>query len=146
MEILLVDDSAADAYLTKLALTEALPNSRVHVAEDGEQALQYLAETENYPTAMHSDLILLDLNMPRLDGLSLLSLIKAHPDYEATPVIILTTSSWSRDVDRAYQLGALKYFTKPANWQDYVALGSAIAAVWDRWHVRASDGEAQASH
>jgi|SRR5581483_3357818 len=146
MEILLVDDSAADAYLTKLALTEALPSSHIRVAEDGEQALQYLAETEKFPAAIHPDLILLDLNMPRLDGLSFLSLIKSHPDYRATPVIVLTTSNWSRDVDQAYQLGALKYFTKPANWQEYVALGAAIAAVWERWCASTNSTEGQTSH
>lgn len=145
MEILLVDDSTADAYLTKLALTEALPDSHVRVAEDGEQALQYLAGTDNYSANIHPDLILLDLNMPRLDGLSLLRLIKALPECRATPVIILTTSNWSHDIDRAYQLGALKYFTKPANWHDYVTLGSAIASVWDRWHANAKSVDVQIS-
>jgi CheY-like chemotaxis protein len=75
MDILLIDHNAADAYLTKLALNEVFPDSRVRVAEDGEQALQYLTETENYLAAIHPDLILLDLNIPRLDGLSLLTLI-----------------------------------------------------------------------
>jgi len=146
MEILLVDDSTADAYLTKLALTEVLPNIHVYVAEDGEQALQYLVQTDDYQTAVHPDLILLDLNMPRLDGLSFLRLIKALPEYQATPVIILTTSNWSRDIDQAYQLGALKYFTKPANWQDYVALGSAIAVAWEKWQTTSNGNDGEISH
>ena len=146
MEILLVDDSAADAYLTKLALSEALPNSHVRVAEDGEQALQYLAEAEDYKAAVHPDLILLDLNMPRLDGLSLLAHIKALPEYRSTPIIVLTTSNWSSDVDRAYQLGALKYFTKPANWADYIALGSIIASVWKQWSASAPATGEQIAH
>ena len=142
MDILLVDDSAADAYLTKLALSEALPESHVRVAEDGEQALRYLSEGKRYPREdMQPDLILLDLNMPRLDGFSLLTHIKSLPEYRSIPVIVLTTSSWSRDVERAYQLGALKYFTKPANWEDYVALGSAIAAVWDQFRTRSRNDE-----
>ena len=147
MDILLVDHSVADAYLTKLALNEAFPDSRVCVVEDGEQALQYLAEAENYPAAaIHPDLILLDLNMPRLDGLSLLTLIKVFPHYRSTPIIVLTTSSWSHDIEQAYQLGVLKYFTKPANWEDHIALGSAIAAVWDQWYAKSKGTDGQISH
>lgn len=148
MDILLVDDSAADAYLTKLALSEALPESHVRVAEDGEQALRYLAEAKRSPLEedIQPDLILLDLNMPRLDGFSLLTHLKSLPEYQSIPVIVLTTSSWSRDVERAYQLGALKYFTKPANWEDYVALGSAIAAVCDQFYARSHDNGEKMSH
>lgn len=146
MDILLVDDSAADAYLTKLALIEALPDIHVRVAEDGEQALRFLSETEQYPSMTHPDLILLDLNMPRLDGFSFLMRMKALPEHESTPVIILTTSSWSRDVERAYELGALKYFTKPGNWEDYMALGTAIAAVWHQWQVQSGNTEDEIAH
>ena len=146
MDILLIDHSAADAYLTKLALNEAFLDSRVCVAEDGEQALQYLAETENYPAAMHPDLILLDLNIPRLDGLSLLTLIKLFPHYRSTPIIVLTTSSWSRDIERAFQLGALKYFIKPTNCEDHIALGAAIAAVWDQRFAKSKGADGQISH
>ena len=146
MDILSVDDSAADAFLTKLALNEALPDSCVRVAEDGDHALQYLAEAENYPTVVHPDLILLDLNMLRLDRLSPLTLIKSFPEYRSTPIIVLTTSSWSRDIEQAYQLGALKYFTKPANWKDYIALGSAIAAVWNQWYAKSDGADGRISH
>lgn len=146
MDILLVDHSAADVYLTKLAMNEAFPDSRVCVAKDGEQALQYLAEAENYPDAIHPDLILLDLNMPRLDGLSFLALIKLFPYYRSTPIIVLTTSSWSHDIERAYQLGALKYFIKPANWKDHIALGTTIAAVWDQRLAKSKGADGQISH
>src|SRR5215207_8222190 len=100
MEILLVDDSAADTYLTKLALTEALPDSRVRVVEDGEQALGYLEEVKNSPTALPPDLIVLDLNMPRIDGFSVLIHLKEMPEYRSTPVIVLTTSTWQNDINR----------------------------------------------
>lgn len=146
MDILLVDNSSADAYLTKLALNEVFPDSRVCVAEDGEQALQYLAEGENYAAAIHPDLILLDLNMSRLDGLSLLTLIKLFPYYRSTPIIVLTTSSWSRDIERAYQLGALKYFVKPGNCEDYIALGAMIAAVWDQRFAKSKGADGRISH
>jgi chemotaxis family two-component system response regulator Rcp1 len=135
MEILLVDDSAADTYLTKLALNEALPDSRVRVVEDGEQALGYLDEIKNSPTAIPPDLIVLDLNMPRLDGFSVLTHLKAMPEYRSTPVIILTTSTWQNDINRAYRLGALKYFSKPSKWEDYITLGSSIAALWNQWRT-----------
>ena len=107
---------------------------------------QYLADTENYPAAMHPDLILLDLNIPRLDGLSLLTLIKLFPHYRSTPIIVLTTSSWSRDIERAYQLGALKYFIKPTNCEDHIALGAAIAAVWDQRFAKSKGADGQISH
>jgi CheY-like chemotaxis protein len=123
MEILLVDDSTADTYLTKLALNEAIPDSRVHVVEDGEQALGYLDEIKNSPTAIPPDLIVLDLNMPRLDGFSVLTYLKAMPEYQSTPVIVLTTSTWQNDINRAHRLGALKYFSKPSKWEDYITLG-----------------------
>jgi len=135
MNILLIDDSAADVHLTKLALNETLSDSHIQVAEDGERALQYLNGAEQYSSVVHPDLILLDLNMPRFDGFSLLACIKALPQYRSTPVIILSTSDWPRDVERAYQLGALTYFTKPTSWKDYIALGSAIATVWNQWHA-----------
>jgi CheY-like chemotaxis protein len=137
MEILLVDDSAADRYLTKLALNEALPDSRVRTVEDGEQALGYLDEIKKSPTAIPPDLIVLDLNMPRLDGFSVLLHLKAMPEYQSTPVIILTTSTWQNDINRAYQLGAAKYFSKPSKWEDYITLGSRIAALWNQWRTRA---------
>ena len=136
MEILLVDDSEADTYLTKLALNEALPDSRVRVVEDGEQALGYLNEIKKSLTATPPDLIVLDLNMPRLDGFSVLAHLKAMPEYRSTPVIVLTTSTWQNDINRAYQLGALKYFSKPSKWEDYLKLGSRIANLWNQWRTR----------
>jgi CheY-like chemotaxis protein len=137
MEILLVDDSAADRYLTKLALNEALPDSRVRMVEDGEQALGYLDEIKESPTAIPPDLIVLDLNMPRIDGFSVLIHLKAMPEYRSTPVVVLTTSTWQNDVNRAYQLGATKYFNKPSKWEDYIALGSRIAKLWNQWRTKA---------
>ena len=146
MDILLVDDSAADAYLTKLVLNEVFPDSQIRVAEDGEQALRYLEEGEKYLTVIHPDLILLDLNMPRLDGFALLNRIKTLPQYHATPVIILTTSNWSQDIEQAYQLGALQYFTKPTNWNDYRALGWAIANAWHQWRAVSATGAGKSVH
>jgi CheY-like chemotaxis protein len=146
MNILLVDDSAADVYLAKLALHEALPESQVRVVEDGEQALHYLAEGDQYRSGVHPDLILLDLNIPGLDGFSLLARIKTLPGYQSTPVIFLTSSSRAGDIQQAYQLGALKYFTKPANWKDYIALGYSIAAVWDQWCANSHNLDGQISH
>lgn len=136
MEILLVDDSAADRYLTKLALNEALPDSRVRMVEDGEQALGYLDEIKRSPTAIPPDLIVLDLNMPRLDGFSVLTHLKAMPEYQSTPVIVLTTSTWQNDITRAYRLGVLKYFSKPSKWEDYLTLGSSIATLWNQWRTK----------
>lgn len=136
MEILLVDDSEADTYLTKLALRAALPDSHVRVVEDGEQALGYLDEVKKSSTSAPPDLIVLDLNMPRIDGFSLLGHLKSTPEYQSIPVVVLTTSTWQNDINRAYQLGAFKYFSKPSTWEDYIALGSNIATVWKQWRAR----------
>jgi two-component system, chemotaxis family, response regulator Rcp1 len=135
MEILLVDDSVADTYLTKLALNEALPDSRVRVVEDGEKALGYLDGIKQSSTALPPDLIVLDLNMPRLDGFSVLTHLKEMPEYRSTPVIVLTTSTWQNDIIHAYRLGVLKYFSKPSKWEDYLKLGSCIATLWNQWRT-----------
>ena len=133
MNILLVDDSIADASLTKLALLDTLPDSHITVATDGAQALQYLSETENAPFVIYPDLVICDLNMPRMDGFSLIEQIKAHPEFQSLPIMILTTSSSTRDIERANQLGVLTYFTKPWNWDDYKILASAITKAWTQW-------------
>src|ERR1700743_1940430 len=102
IEILLVDDSQADVRLTLEALREAKVKNRIHVAYDGEAAIEFLRN----PEQRRPDLILLDLNLPGIDGREVLAEIKGDPELAIIPVVILTTSQSEEDVLRTYQLPA----------------------------------------
>src|ERR1700759_3614668 len=99
IEILLVDDSPADVRLTIEALKEAKLHNQIHVACDGEAALEFLRQ----PGQRRPDLILLDLNLPGLDGREVLAEIKSDPELTIIPVVVLTTSSAEADILRTYQ-------------------------------------------
>ncbi|MFA7270044.1 MAG: response regulator [Sterolibacterium sp.] len=119
-DILLVEDEPADAHLVKLALKEGSLDCRLHHAADGIEALAYLhGQGDARPSAPHPDLILLDLNMPRMNGREFLAAVKADEQFAAIPVVVLTTSSVERDVAAAYQLGAAGYITKPADMRQF---------------------------
>lgn len=133
MEILLVEDNVADAYLTKTALQNALPESRVSTVHDGEKALDFMHREGAYTDVVRPDLIILDLNLPRIDGFGVLTYLKASPVLRTIPVVVLSTSTWEGDIDSAYALGAYYYLGKPFDFDQYLALGYAIAELWQRW-------------
>jgi len=127
-EILLVEDNADDAELALLAIkkTNIIEDSQIHVVRDGVEALKYLFDTED--TVRFEDnirlnhcplLILLDLNLPKLDGLDLLKKIKSHPEAKKIPVIILTSSREERDIIESYHLGANSYIQKPVDFNQF---------------------------
>ena len=136
MEILLVEDNEADAYLTKKALRAGLPDSHVTVVEDGEKALLCLQEDEAHASSQRTELIVLDINLPRLDGFDVLSRLRAIPRLRDIPTIILSSSTSESDVERAYRLGAFYYLTKPMTLHAYLRLGHAIAELWQRWTLQ----------
>ena len=119
LQILVVDDDDADA----LMIEEALENSETHTVvsrvADGREALDYLARTGPYADAHRPDLILLDLNMPRMDGRETLAAIKSDDRLKAIPVVILTTSGAAPDIVASYQHRANAYVTKPFNLDDF---------------------------
>lgn len=129
--ILLVEDDPADAGLAKRAIRQGRIVCDVHHATDGVEALAYLRrEGERYATARRPDLILLDLNMPRLDGRGVLTAIKQDVELRNIPVVVLTTSDVDRDVEAMYQLGANSFVTKPLDLQDFFTVISGLENYW----------------
>jgi two-component system, chemotaxis family, response regulator Rcp1 len=132
LNILLVEDNPADAYLTTLALRDHEVCKDIRVVEHGEQALAFLRQQGAYTGVYRPDLILLDLNLPRMDGLAVLSAVKADPALCAIPVMILSTSTAEKDCTQAYLLGAAHYFIKPNDLHGCLIFGHALAAVWQQ--------------
>jgi chemotaxis family two-component system response regulator Rcp1 len=132
LHILLVEDSPADAKIIARALTESLVPHRLSVLSDGRQALDYLARVESpdAPEGHQPDLILLDLNLPGLDGCEVLSQIKSHDTLRSIPVVILTTSRRDEDVRQTYQAGANSYIPKPAEYPHYRDLVKCLHSYW----------------
>jgi CheY-like chemotaxis protein len=126
IEILLVDDSEADVRLTVEALKEAKLHNAIHVVYDGESALEFLRK----PGARRPDLILLDLNLPGLDGREVLAEIKSDPELSVIPVVVLTTSSAEEDVVRTYKLHANCYVTKPVDLDQFIRVVQSIEQFW----------------
>ncbi|WP_018504370.1 response regulator [Parafrankia discariae] len=114
--ILLVEDDAGDTLMVEEALTDRGVNHELHVAADGVEAMAYLRDTAN----PRPDLILLDLNMPRMDGREVLSALKADPRLLSIPVVVLTTSEAPGDVLYSYTLHANAYVSKPVDFEAFI--------------------------
>lgn len=121
LEILVVDDDDADALMITEALAGADSDSTVRRVVDGREALDYLRRAGKFADANRPDLILLDLNMPRMDGRETLEAIKTDDDLKAIPVVILTTSGAGADIVSSYQHRANAYVTKPFGLDDFEA-------------------------
>jgi len=128
--VLLVEDSPGDIRLTEEALRESKLKVNLESVQDGEQAIAYLRRQGNYREAIRPDLILLDLNMPRKDGREVLAEVKADPELKTIPIVVLTMSASEADVERAYELQANCYITKPVNLDQFIKV---IAAINDFW-------------
>jgi CheY-like chemotaxis protein len=126
--ILLVEDNPMDVELTKRALARHKVANPVVVARDGEEALAYLPRWEaGEPLPV---VILLDLHLPKVDGLQVLSQIKSHPQFRTIPVVVLTTSSEDRDMQTAYQLGANSYIVKSVDFDKFMQVAEQIELYW----------------
>lgn len=110
--ILLVEDNEGDVEITKMAFKAMNVNSELHIAYDGEEALDFLKKTGEFENAPTPDLILLDINMPRMDGKEFLSVVKTDPKFRAIPVIMLTSSDNERDIKDCYDRYANSYVLK----------------------------------
>lgn len=126
--ILLVEDNPMDVDLTKRAFVRRKIANPVQIARDGEEALA-LIEQWNYGDPLPL-LILLDLKLPRVDGLEVLRRLKAHPDFLRIPVVVLTTSSEYQDVQSAYRLGANSYIVKPVDFDRFIEMVGQIQEYW----------------
>lgn len=130
LEILLVEDNPGDVLLTKEAFKEGRLHNELHVVMDGVEAVAFLRRQGAYADRPQPDLILLDLNLPRMDGREVLAEIKADERLREIPVIVLTTSADDRDVHRAYNLHANCYLTKPVDMDQFVRVVRAIDEFW----------------
>jgi two-component system, chemotaxis family, response regulator Rcp1 len=128
--VLLVEDNAGDVRLTQEALREANRLIHLHVASDGVEAMAFLRREGPHVRAPRPDLILLDLNLPRMDGREVLTLIKDDEDLKTIPTIILTTSSAEVDIMRSYQLRANCYLTKPVQLDAFETVVKSINDFW----------------
>ena len=131
--ILMADDDEDDRLLALDALKEGRVLNNLHCVEDGVELLEYLRREGKFAdpaTSPRPSLILLDLNMPRMNGREALQHIKADPNLRSIPVVILTTSKEEEDMIRGYDLGAASYITKPVNFEGLVDLMRAIGRYW----------------
>ena len=128
--ILLVEDNLGDVRLTREALREADVAVELTAVPDGEQALAFLRAEGEHAGATRPDLILLDLNLPKKNGLEVLEEIKRDPELRSTPVIMLTTSSSARDIAACYDRGVNCYVVKPLDLDDFTRLVQAINSFW----------------
>ncbi|MFQ5794924.1 MAG: EAL domain-containing protein [Candidatus Bipolaricaulia bacterium] len=132
LKILLVEDNPDDIEITKRALKKSELDDDLLVIQDGEEALNFLHKREKHRDAPRPDLILLDLNLPKIDGREVLVQIKRDEKLRQIPVIVLTVSKYEKDIAKAYNSGASSYITKPADFRGFVKI---IKIVRDYWRI-----------
>jgi two-component system, chemotaxis family, response regulator Rcp1 len=130
VRILLVEDNAGDVRLTQEALKEAKFRNTLHVVGDGVEALAYLRQEGKYSGASRPHMVMLDLNMPRMDGREVLQAIKKDPDLMRIPVVVLTSSEAESDIAKAYELHANCYVTKPVGIDMFLQVVKSIEEFW----------------
>ena len=133
IHILLADDDEDDQLLTREALQESLVHSQLSIVSDGAELLEYLRREGKFAdlkSELLPDLILLDLNMPRMDGREALAAIKADTVFRRIPVVILTTSKAEEDMVKSYDLGAASYLSKPVTFDGLVELMRSLGRYW----------------
>ena len=130
IEILLVEDNPGDVRLTREALRENKVNNNLHVAVDGVDALDFLFRRGKYVDALHPDLVLLDLNLPKKNGREVLAEVKADPLLRRIPVVILTTSDAEQDTPTSATQRARLSITKPVDLDRFIEVVKSIEGFW----------------
>lgn len=130
MDVLLVEDSPGDVRLTQEVFRETRKSINLHVATDGVEAMIFLRQQGIHAHAPRPDLILLDLNLPKMDGRAVLVRIKDDDDLKAIPTVVLTTSDAEADVAKSYQLHANCYLRKPVQFDAFELLIKSIDHFW----------------
>jgi len=131
--ILLIEDSPDDFEATERSFEKAGLSNPLHWCSNGQDALDYLQQRGKYADVSgveRPSLILLDLNMPGLDGRALLEIVKQDKDLRRIPVVVLTTSNDARDIDRCYELGASTYIQKPVDFDGLIRVATVIRDYW----------------
>jgi CheY-like chemotaxis protein len=129
-EILLVDDNPADTDLTSEVLTRNGCPSHIHAVTDGVEAIAFLRREGKYANALLPDFVILDLNLPKKDGRTVLAEVKADPVLRKIPIAIFSTSQEQKDIVRSYELGANCYVSKPGNLQAFTSAVTSIGEFW----------------
>jgi chemotaxis family two-component system response regulator Rcp1 len=130
LEVLLVEDSPGDVRLTREAFRDAKTNINLHVATDGVAAMAFLRHEGDHSQAPRPDFILLDLNLPKMDGREVLAHIKEDDNLKTIPTIILTTSEAEVDILKSYQLQANCYINKPVQLEAFEAIVKSVNYFW----------------
>jgi len=130
IRILMVEDNPADVRLTVEALKDGKMDNPLDVVKDGVEALAYLRQQGEYAGKPLPDLILLDLNLPRMDGREVLAAIKADERLRLIPVVVLTTSKAEQDILRSYHLHANCFITKPVDFEKFAEVVKVIDSFW----------------
>jgi CheY-like chemotaxis protein len=130
IDILLAEDSPGDADLAKEALEESKLKNRLYTVVDGQEALDFLYKKGKYESVPRPDLILLDLNMPKVDGREVLKIVKEDENLRSIPIVILTTSRAEEDILKTYNLHANCYISKPLDLEKFMEVVNAIENFW----------------
>jgi chemotaxis family two-component system response regulator Rcp1 len=130
LELLVVDDNPADISLVCEALAGSRYQIKINSVGDGVEAMAFLERRAKYGNALRPDLVILDLNLPKKDGLAVLAAMKAGPDLRRIPVVIFSTSQLRKDIVRSYEMGANCYVSKPGNLDDFFSAVKSIEEFW----------------
>ena len=133
MDILLVEDSPADVKITLRAFSEVKSECKLYVVNDGQDALDFIYNKGEYKDKSkfpRPDLILLDINMPKMNGFEVLENLKSDLEYSSIPVVMLTSSRNEEDIAKSYRKNAASYIPKPVNYKDFVKIVDAFILYW----------------
>jgi CheY-like chemotaxis protein len=129
-EIFMVEDNPVDVLVTREALKDVALSCRLHVVEDGQEAIDFLLRRGRHSTAIVPDLVLLDLNLPRKSGIEILDEIRRHRALRDLPVVVFTTSNADSDASASYDLRANAFVTKPSDFEEFCRTVRAIVEFW----------------
>jgi CheY-like chemotaxis protein len=130
VRILLVEDNPADVRLTREALKHAKVRNEISVAQDGEEALEFLRREGRHAQAKRPDVVLLDLNLPRKGGLEVLREVKEDAELRRIPIVIITSSKAEQDIVKSYNLHANCYVTKPVDLEQFLEVVRSVEDFW----------------
>ena len=130
VEILLAEDNPGDVRLTEKALEQGKIVNNLHVVEDGVEAMAFLRQEGEYAAVPRPDLMLLDLNMPRMDGQEVLEEMHDNPELRRIPVVVLTSSEAEEDIVQSYELNANAYLTKPVDFDGFMNVIESVEEFW----------------
>ncbi|OGW39849.1 MAG: response regulator [Nitrospirae bacterium GWD2_57_9] len=130
VEILMVEDNPGDVLLMEEALREGKLSNNLYIANNGDEAMDFLKKRGKFKDAVRPDLIMLDLNLPRKDGREVLAEVKNDPELKKIPIVIVTTSGSEEDIDKTYSLHANCYVTKPVGVRQFFEVVKNIESFW----------------